>query len=204
MAKNWYDSKQGGIIMRPKSIKPKKQRKYTFDVPRHEAHKLLSAALSPKLRQEKGFKTIGLREGDTVQILRGSHKGKSGKISKTDPDNQRVYVDGIFNKKTDNTEIPVPIHPSNVVISKLVQRDRRRLQIMNRRILEEDKKIDIESVLAEALAEEEDLIEIDDDLDLEGLDDVDLDDDDLDLDDDDFDLIDEDEEDDDDEEEDDD
>ena len=40
--------------MRPLSKKPKKQRKYQFTVPKNDAHKLMSAALSPELRAAKG------------------------------------------------------------------------------------------------------------------------------------------------------
>ncbi|MHA2503186.1 MAG: 50S ribosomal protein L24 [Candidatus Kariarchaeaceae archaeon] len=168
--------------MRTSSKKPRKQRYYEYNVSKHETHKLMSAPLSKTLQNEKGFRSLPVREGDSVIIVRGDYKGKSGKVNRTDPSRQRVYVEGIVNKKTDASEIGVPIHPSNLVITKYVtKKDRKRLELINRRIANESAKLDIESVLAEAEAEEEDLIEFDDDefddeeplLDDEDLDDID-------------------------------
>ena len=68
--------------MRTKSKKPNKQRYYQYNIPKHENHKLLSASVSKKLKQEKGLKSLPIREGDEVLIVRGSHKGKSGKVNK--------------------------------------------------------------------------------------------------------------------------
>lgn len=190
--------------MRSKSKKPKKQRKYQYDIKhnKHEAHKLVSAPLSRKLREDKGFRSLPVREGDNVDVHRGKYKGRSGKVSRVDPQKIRIYIDGIVNKKTDNTEIAVPIHPSNVVITKYNERDRKRLELINRRIKDEERKIDIESVLAkvaEEEAEEEDFIEFDEeefeDADFEGDLDGLVDEEDIDLiDDDEFELIDEDDE----------
>ena len=147
--------------MRPQSTKPKKQRKFQHDPPRHETHKLMSSNLSMSLRETKGFRSLPLRKGDTVLITRGDMKGKSGKVMKIDVAKQRVYVDKVVKRKTDNTEIPFPIHTSNLVITKLEEKDRKRLELINRRIKKEEDKIDIDAVLAEA-EEDEDIIELED------------------------------------------
>ena len=173
--------------MRPKSTQPKKQRYYNYNVEKNENHKLLSAPLSQKLRDSKRFRSLPIHAGDTVRIVRGGYKGRSGKVIKTDPKKQRIYVDKIVNKKTDATEIPVPIHPSNVIIEKYVTRDRRRMQVINRRIKVESEKIDIEATMAEIEAEEEDLIEFEDEDEME---DVELLDEDMDNEE--FELLDED------------
>jgi len=148
--------------MRTKSIKPKKQRIYQFATPRHEVHKVLSSNLSTSLRESKGFRSIPLRKGDTVTITRGDMKGKSGKVTKVDLKKQRVFVDKCVKRKTDNSEIPMPIHASNLVITKLVEKDRSRLELINRRIKNVEDKLDIDSILA-AEEEKEDVIEIEDD-----------------------------------------
>ncbi len=157
--------------MRTKSIKPKKQRKYQFATPKHEIHKVLSSNLSPSLRESKGFRSIPIRKGDTVTITRGDMKGKSGKITKVDRKKQRVFVDKVVKRKTDNTEIPMPLHTSNLMITKLVEKDRSRLELINRRIKDEKEKMDIDAILA-VEEEEDDIIEIeDDDLDMIDVDD---------------------------------
>jgi len=149
--------------MRTKSKKPGKQRLYEYKIPKHEAHKLLSAPLSKKLREDRGFRSLPIREGDEVQIVRGDFTGKKGKVNRTEPSKARIYIDGIGGEKTDASEIAIPIHPSNVVITKMSTRDRRRMEIINRRVEAEDQKIDIDSVLAEIEAEEEeDLIDFED------------------------------------------
>ncbi len=147
--------------MRTKSIKPKKQRKYQFATPKHEIHKILSSNLSPSLRESKGFRSIPIRKGDTVTITRGDMKGKSGKVTKVDLKKQRVFVDKVVKRKTDNTEIPMPLHTSNLMITKLVEKDRSRLELINRRIKDEKEKMDIDAILA-VEEEEDDIIEIED------------------------------------------
>ena len=157
--------------MRTKSIKPKKQRKYQFATPKHEIHKILSSNLSPSLRESKGFRSIPIRKGDTVTITRGDMKGKSGKVTKVDLKKQRVFVDKVVKRKTDNTEIPMPLHTSNLMITKLVEKDRSRLELINRRIKDEKEKMDIDAILA-VEEEEDDIIEIEDeDLDLSDVED---------------------------------
>lgn len=159
--------------MRTQSKKPKKQRKFQFNPPRHETHKLLSSNLSTSLRESKGFRSLPLRKGDTVVITRGDMRGKSGKIMRIDLSKQRVFVDKVVKRKTDNTEIPFPIHASNLTITKLVEKDRKRLELINRRIKKDEDKIDIDAVLAEA-EEDEDIIELEDDELLTPIDDDDV------------------------------
>jgi large subunit ribosomal protein L24 len=163
--------------MRPKSKRPSKQRNYQRSTPKNEVHKVMSANLSPDLRSKKGFRSLPVVKGDTVVVTRGSMKGKSGRIVSLDPGKQRVFVDKVIKRKTDNTEIPVPIHPSNLMITKYVEKDRRRMELINRRIKSEDEKIDIDSVLAESVDDLDDVLEIDDnelDTGEEDLDDVEL------------------------------
>ena len=71
-----------------------------------------------------------LKKDDTVMIIAGKDKGKTGKIVKIDPSSERVYVQGRnMVKKTQKkrtqqdkggiVEIEAPIHVSNVqLISK--------------------------------------------------------------------------------------
>ena len=68
-----------------------------------------------------------LKKDDTVKIIAGKDKGKTGKIVKIDPKNERVYVQGA-NMITKNIkkrspqdkggmmEVEAPIHVSNVAL----------------------------------------------------------------------------------------
>lgn len=146
--------------MRPKSIKPRKQRKYNFTAPKNESHKMMSAMLSPNLRASRGFRSLPLKVGDTVTVMRGAHAGKSGKVIKVLPQKQRVHVDKILRGKTDKTEIPVPIHPSNLMITKYITRKRRktddyRKMLIQRRVKDEAVRSEVDTEFEEI--DEEDL-----------------------------------------------
>lgn len=87
----------------------------------------MGAMLSPELREKHGIKSIPLRVGDTVKVLRGDHKGKDGKVAKVDLKKMVITVDGVSVTKADGTEVPRPVQPSNVMITKLEIKDEKRL-----------------------------------------------------------------------------
>lgn len=87
----------------------------------------MGAMLSPELREKHGVKSIPLRTGDTVKVLRGDHKGKDGKVAGINLKKMTITVDGVSVTKADGTEVPRPIQPSNVMITKLELKDEKRL-----------------------------------------------------------------------------
>ncbi len=87
----------------------------------------MGAMLSPELREKHGIKSISPRVGDTVKVLRGDHKGKEGKVAKVDLNKMVITVDGVSVTKADGTEVPRPVQPSNVMITKLEIKDEKRL-----------------------------------------------------------------------------
>lgn len=119
--------------MRIKSHKPGKQRRALFNAPLHVKHKMLAAHLSKELRQQYGFRSLPVRKGDTVMIMRGDYKGVIGKVVKVDTSKVRVYVEGAMAEKMDGTKYYVPLHPSNLLITKLDLSDEARRAIIERR-----------------------------------------------------------------------
>jgi len=113
--------------------KPTKQRKRLFHAPNHIRHKNFAALLSPKLRISHGTRTIPIRSGDTVRVMRGDNKGFEGKVTRIDRKNYRIYIEGITREKVDGTTIFVPIHPSKVMITNLDLSDKWRKKILERR-----------------------------------------------------------------------
>ncbi|MCZ7398478.1 MAG: 50S ribosomal protein L24 [Candidatus Methanoperedens sp.] len=109
------------------SSQPRKQRKSRYQAPLHKRHKLLGAMLSPELAEKHGIKSIPVRTGDTVKVLRGDHKGKEGKVAKVNLTKMTITVDGVSVTKSDGTEVPRPVQPSNVMITKLELKDEKRL-----------------------------------------------------------------------------
>lgn len=112
---------------------PRKQRKLLHNAPAHLRHKLMSAPLSSQLTASKTVKTLPVRKGDTVRIMRGDKKGFEGKISRVDLKNYRIYLEGLTREKVDGTTIFLPIHPSKVMIKNLNLSDKWRKAIVDRK-----------------------------------------------------------------------
>lgn len=109
------------------SKNPKKQRKYRYNAPLHIKGKFLSAHLSKELRKKTGKRSIRIRKGDKVSIVRGNFKKKNGTVEGVDLKGNKVYISKIEVQKKDGTKSFYPIDPSNVVITELVE-DKKRLK----------------------------------------------------------------------------
>ena len=101
------------------SAQPRKQRKRLYNAPLHKLPKLMSAHLSPELREKYGRRSFPVRVGDRVKIMRGEFKGVEGKITKVDRERQMVYIENVTIKKVDGTTVQRPIHVSNIMITEL-------------------------------------------------------------------------------------
>ncbi len=93
----------------------------------------MSAHLSKELREKYKRRSLPVRKGDEVEIMRGEFKKKRGKVLRVDLKKYKVYVEGITRKRTDGTERLVPIHPSNLMIVNLNLQDKRRVKILERK-----------------------------------------------------------------------
>jgi large subunit ribosomal protein L24 len=113
--------------------KPTKQRKMLYQAPDHIRYRHFAAPFSPELRASHGVKTLPVRSGDSVRIMRGDRKGFEGKITRVDRRKYRVYVEGLTREKVDGTTIFVPIHPSKVMITRLNLDDKWRKKILERK-----------------------------------------------------------------------
>jgi len=126
--------------MKIKTKKPSKQRKLLYNAPYHVRGKIMAAPLSEELRKEYGCRSLPIRSGDTVRILRGDYKDYEGRVTRVDRKKYRVYVDGVTKEKADGTTVPVPIHHSKVEIIKLNMDDKWRKRILERKSLEKTEK----------------------------------------------------------------
>ncbi len=121
MAKNSKCLKHNsiGVKIMQKSKDPSKQRKMLFNAPAHIRHRMMAAPLSSELQASRGAKTLPVRKGDTVRILRGDNKGFEGKVSRVDLKAYRIYMEGLTREKVDGTNIFLAVHPSKVQIRNL-------------------------------------------------------------------------------------
>src|SRR3989339_200438 len=114
-SKSWKSSK-----------KPNKQRKFRFNASLHIKGKFLNAHLSKELLQKYMTRSLRLRLGDKVKIMRGQFKKQEGKIEEVDIKKSVVYVAKVEHTKRDGTKARYPIQPSNVLIVELNADDKRR------------------------------------------------------------------------------
>ncbi len=113
------------------SVQPRKQRKFRANAPNHIKKKFMGCSLDKELRVKYGRRTIEVRKGDEVKIMRGKFKGKQGKVGMVDIKNCRVQIDGIQRmKKMGGEKLITWFHPSNLKIIILNVEDRRRLKIL--------------------------------------------------------------------------
>ena len=97
----------------------KKQRKYVANAPIHIKRKLISANLAKDLRKTYSKRSLVVRTKDTVKVMRGSFKGKSGKIIGLNTKKQQVFIENIQKTKKDGTKVNVPFNSSNLQIIEL-------------------------------------------------------------------------------------
>ena len=116
-----------------KSKRPSKQRKALYQAPLHRKHKLLSAHLSKELRKQWNKRSLPVRKGDEVKVMRGKFKGTTGKISKIDLKKLKVYLENVKRKKVSGEETFVPTHPSKLLLINPVMDDSKRKKVINRK-----------------------------------------------------------------------
>ncbi len=115
--KSWNSSKQ-----------PRKQVKFRANAPNHIKRTLMGATLEKKLREKYGRRSIEVRKGDEVKVMRGKFRGKQGKVGTVDVKNSRIQIDGIQRTKTGQEKLITWFHPSNVKIIILNSDDMKRLK----------------------------------------------------------------------------
>jgi large subunit ribosomal protein L24 len=108
-----------------------KKRSKKFNIQR----KQLSAMLSKALVEEYRVRSMPVRKGDTVQIMRGSFEGVEGAVTDVDYKRAIINVEGATREKSDGTIVFATIHPSKVAITRLILDDPRRKDIIERRAI---------------------------------------------------------------------
>ena len=101
------------------STKPRKQRKYRLNAPLHIKQKFVRAHASKDLRKKYGKRSISLRKGDKVKIMRGQFEKHEGKVEKVDLKKTRIFVNGVELTKKDGTKKLLALNPSNIMVTEL-------------------------------------------------------------------------------------
>jgi large subunit ribosomal protein L24 len=88
----------------------------------------MGSCLDKILRKKYEIRTLEVKKGDEIKVMRGKFKKKSGKVLEVDRDKMRVSVEGLNITKKDGNKIQVWIHPSKIKIIKLNEDDKRRFK----------------------------------------------------------------------------
>ena len=110
------------------SKQPRKQRKALYNAPVHARGKHLSATLSKELRADLGKRTLPVKSGDKVRVLRGDFKGHEGEVLEVDYGSYKVTIEEVTLSKPDGTAVFLPVDPSNLMIIDADTKDDRRIK----------------------------------------------------------------------------
>lgn len=114
------------------SKRPGKQRKYSASIPLHLKGRLLSANLSKELRKKYRKRSMPLKKGDLVKVMRGKFKKKIGKIITINRKRLKVEIESLQIKKQDGSKVNVKFNPSVLQITELNSEDKRRIKMTNK------------------------------------------------------------------------
>ena len=110
----------------------RKVRKAFFNATKEEKHVALSAPLSKELQQTHGIKRLPIRRDDEVQVVRGKFKSRNGRVTAVKLRAMRITVESVSIQKLSGETTFVPLHPSNVVITKL-KMDKHRKELIEKK-----------------------------------------------------------------------
>ena len=111
----------------------RKQRKYRMNAPLNLRKNMMAAPLSKELRTKHKRRSISVRKGDRVRVLRGEFKKRTGKIEGVNTKKYRVFVEGIERTKRDGSKMKIGIPVSKVQITELNLDDKARKMIFEGR-----------------------------------------------------------------------
>jgi len=82
------------------SSQRRKSRKAHFSAPSSIRRKIMSSHLSNDLRSKYEVRSIPVRKGDTVKIMRGTNKGREGKVQAVYRKKWALHIEKIVREKT--------------------------------------------------------------------------------------------------------
>ena len=99
----------------------------------------MSCHLSKELRDKHRVRSLPIKRGDEVKILKGKAKGKSGKVVQVYRKRSVIYVDKVNREKQNGQSVFLPLRPSYCLIEKLLLNNDRK-KLIDRRSEGKDKR----------------------------------------------------------------
>ena len=110
-----------------KTIKPNKQRRRMYNANYQNKRRNLVSPVDKKVATIIGKNRIVVRKGDTVKIMVGNNKGKTGKVERVNYTKERVFIKDIKVKNARGQEKLIPFVASNLIITDAVMTDSQRI-----------------------------------------------------------------------------
>lgn len=76
-------------------------------------------------------RSIPIRKDDEVTIVRGSNKGREGKVTSVYRLKYLIHIERVNKEKSNGQSVPLGVHPSKVIVTKL-KTDKDREKILER------------------------------------------------------------------------
>ena len=106
--------------MKHYSTQPRKQRLFGYNRNAHDRSRAMSAHLSDELLKEYSrMRSLTVRKGDTVKVVRGAFKGQVAKVIKVFPRKGMISIEEATLTKADNKKVARMFRPSKVILTKL-------------------------------------------------------------------------------------
>lgn len=124
------------------SGQPRKQRKFRANAPMHIRQNFVNVHISKELSAKLGLKrrSIEVRKGDTVKVMAGDSRGKTGKVAEVDLKTGKVFIEGLARKNAKNKDKTIPIYSSNLYLTDLDLTDKYRQAEVERKPKPESSK----------------------------------------------------------------
>lgn len=106
--------------------KRRSSRLRSYTAPNHTRSADLSSTLSHELRDKYAKRSIRVRKGDTVKVMRGEYAAIEGKIINVDVGSGKISVEGVTREKIKGGAVPIKIHASKVMVTALNTDDKLR------------------------------------------------------------------------------
>ncbi len=108
----------------------RKQRLFRFTAPLHARRGFVHAHIDKATKQKLGIKknSTQVRRGDTVKVMAGSNKGKSGKVTNVNLRTSKITINSVTRKNARGKEYGIPISANNVYITELNLDDKLRVK----------------------------------------------------------------------------
>lgn len=111
----------------------------------------MSSHLSKDLRTKYDVRAVPVRKGDTVKVMRGSCKGREGKVQAVYRKRWALHVEKLTREKTNGNisfsslfvgqQVQIPVHPSQVLVTALkLDKGRKALLERKKRVAKEKNK----------------------------------------------------------------